>query len=246
MCKSTEGCVGVCVCDGIWGGFSEIISTKRLTGRILTKAQRKSSINFDCYYYYQWVCLEKDTAWVRGFPGWLSGKRIRLQCRRPRFHHWVRKIPWRWAWQPTPVLLPGESHGQRSLVDYSPWGCRESEMTEHAHLELTGGQQSRTLPHSFRWRSNLPTLSVPRGEWWSVLQHLVHSSLLTVFYSRASLPSGCLFGSLRTLSHCTVSYEALCVTEWWGPCAFIAAPVPLSEPGVYMCPACIWCRNKRM
>ena len=40
------------------------------------------------------------------------------------------KIPWRGAWQPTPVSLPGESHGQRSLMGYSPWGCKESDMTE--------------------------------------------------------------------------------------------------------------------
>ena len=39
-------------------------------------------------------------------------------------HPWVRKIPWRRDWQPTPVFLPRESHGQRSLVGYSPWGCR--------------------------------------------------------------------------------------------------------------------------
>ena len=40
------------------------------------------------------------------------------------------KIPWRRAWQPTPVLLPGESHEQRSLVIYSPWGRKEPDMTE--------------------------------------------------------------------------------------------------------------------
>ena len=40
--------------------------------------------------------------------------------KRRGFHPWVRKIPWRRARQPTPVLLPGESHGQRSLVGYSP------------------------------------------------------------------------------------------------------------------------------
>ena len=53
--------------------------------------------------------------------------RIRLQCRshrRPRFHPWVRKIPWRRKWQPTSRFLPGESHGQRSLVDYSPVGSQ--------------------------------------------------------------------------------------------------------------------------
>ena len=43
---------------------------------------------------------------------------------------WVGKIPWRRVWQPTPVFLPGESHGQRSLEGYSPWGCREPAMTE--------------------------------------------------------------------------------------------------------------------
>ena len=38
--------------------------------------------------------------------------------------------PWRGTWQPTPVFLPGESHGQRSLVGYSPLGCKESDVTE--------------------------------------------------------------------------------------------------------------------
>ena len=56
--------------------------------------------------------------------------RICLWCRRPRFDPWVRKMPWRREWQPTQVLLPGELHGQRSLVGYSPWGRKESDMTE--------------------------------------------------------------------------------------------------------------------
>ena len=40
------------------------------------------------------------------------------------FDPWVGKIPWRRKWQPTPVLLPGKSHGQRCLEGYRPWGCR--------------------------------------------------------------------------------------------------------------------------
>ena len=40
-------------------------------------------------------------------------------------------IPWRRKWQPTTVFLPGKSHGQKSLGGYSPWGCKESDMTEH-------------------------------------------------------------------------------------------------------------------
>ena len=44
------------------------------------------------------------------------------EARDSGFDPWVGKIPWRRAWQPTPVFLPGESHGQGSLVGYSPWG----------------------------------------------------------------------------------------------------------------------------
>ena len=46
------------------------------------------------------------------------------------FDPWVGKIPWRRKWQSTPVFLPGESHGQRSLAGYSPWGRKESDTTE--------------------------------------------------------------------------------------------------------------------
>ena len=53
-----------------------------------------------------------------------------LACRRPRFDPWARKIPCRRKWQSTPVFLPGEFHGLRSLAGYSPWGCRELDMTE--------------------------------------------------------------------------------------------------------------------
>ena len=52
------------------------------------------------------------------------------RCKRRRFNPWVGKIPWRRAWQPTPVFLPGESHGRRSLVGYSPWDCKELDTTE--------------------------------------------------------------------------------------------------------------------
>ena len=58
-----------------------------------------------------------------GFPGGTRGKEPACQCRkhkRHRFNSWVGKIPWRRAWQPTPVFLPGEFYGQRSLEGYSP------------------------------------------------------------------------------------------------------------------------------
>ena len=59
-----------------------------------------------------------------GLPWWLSGKESTCQCWRLRFSPWIRKIPWRRKWKPTPVFLPGKSHGQRSLAGYSPWGCK--------------------------------------------------------------------------------------------------------------------------
>ena len=51
-------------------------------------------------------------------------------CGRPGFNPWVGKIPWRRKWQPTPVSLPGKSHGHRSLAGYSSWGHKESDTTE--------------------------------------------------------------------------------------------------------------------
>ena len=68
-----------------------------------------------------------------GFPGGLVIKNLPVNARRHRrcrFYPWVRKIPWRRKWQPTPVFLPGKSHGQRSMAGYSLWCHRESDMTE--------------------------------------------------------------------------------------------------------------------
>ena len=59
-----------------------------------------------------------------------------LQCRGPQFDPWVRKIPWGRKWQPTPVFLPGKSHWQRSLVGYSPRGCKELDTTEQLHFHM--------------------------------------------------------------------------------------------------------------
>ena len=64
-----------------------------------------------------------DILSVQGLPRWLSGKESFCQCRRLKKHGfdpWVRNIPWRRKWQPTPVFLPRKFHGQRSLVGYSP------------------------------------------------------------------------------------------------------------------------------
>ena len=74
------------------------------------------------------------------FPSGSSGKEPTCQCRRykrRRFNPWVRKIPQRREWQPALVFLPGKSHGQRSLVGYSPQGHKESGMTESTQHTCT-------------------------------------------------------------------------------------------------------------
>ena len=73
------------------------------------------------------------------FLGVASGKEPICQCRRhkrPGFEPWVGKIPWRRAWQPTPIFFSGEFHGQRSLLDYSPWSHKESEPLSNYHFPL--------------------------------------------------------------------------------------------------------------
>ena len=85
-------------------------------------------------------------------PRWLSGKEFSCQCRKRRFDPWIGKILWRRKWQPTPVFLPGKSHGQRSLVGYSPWGCKESDTSEQLNTHVrtlekmpSSGKTSRGL-----------------------------------------------------------------------------------------------------
>ena len=72
-----------------------------------------------------------------GFPGDSVVKNPPANAgdtKKRKFDLWVRKTPWSRKWQPTPVFLPGESHGQRSLEEHSPWGRKESDTTEHAHV----------------------------------------------------------------------------------------------------------------
>ena len=69
----------------------------------------------------------------RGFPVVASEEEPVCQYRRQKRHGFdplVWKIPWKRAWQPTPLFLPGESHGQRILAGYSPWDGKESDITE--------------------------------------------------------------------------------------------------------------------
>ena len=77
------------------------------------------------------------------------------------------RFPWRRAWQPTPVFLPGESHGQRSLVGCSPWGPKESDTTEvtwHTQKARSSGRMpAREEKRPF---GTMGSLSGARPSWW--------------------------------------------------------------------------------
>ena len=87
----------------------------------------------------------------KGASLWCSGKESAYQSSRGGFYPWFRKIPWRRRWQPPPVFLPGESHGQRSLVGYSPRGDKESDMTEHSRHTYTQRNIILAIIKSIHW-----------------------------------------------------------------------------------------------
>ena len=93
---------------------------------------------------------------IKILPRWCSGKESASQCRRRRrhgFNPWVRKIPWRRAWQSTPVFLPGKFYGQRRLAGYSPWGHKESRTTERLISQHTN---KRARIQVYLWPSSDP------------------------------------------------------------------------------------------
>ena len=92
------------------------------------------SYPLDLSLHIQWASLVAQTV------------KSPLQCRRPGFDSWVGKIPPRREWQPTPVFLPGESHGQRSLAGYSPRDHKKLDTAETLTLSLSLYIFSRTLP----------------------------------------------------------------------------------------------------
>ena len=98
-----------------------------------------------CKFHMALVCWPRDLQSPDGMlefssfrpelPSLVAQRLKRLPARQEtRFNPWVGKIPWRRKWQPTPVFLPGKSHGQRSLVGYSPRSRKESDTTEQLHF----------------------------------------------------------------------------------------------------------------
>ena len=71
--------------------------------------------------------------------GFLDGSLVKslTAMQKPSFNPWAGEIPWRRKWQPIPVFLPGELHGQRNLAGYNPWGHKESDTTEWFSVSLS-------------------------------------------------------------------------------------------------------------
>ena len=99
---------------------------------------------------------------IWGFPGGSTVKNLPLM---QELEFWVGKIPWRRKWPPTPVFLPGKSHGQRSLVGYSLWGLKKNQTQQlnssnrHVHhlllgISLDGCVVIHTGPSSVKWHSS--------------------------------------------------------------------------------------------
>ena len=140
---------------------------------------------------------------------WLKKKKICLQRRIPGFNSWIGKIPWRRAWQPTPVFLPGKFHGQRSLEGYSPQGCTESDRTE-----ATEQQQQQASVSSVKWLRSVQLFSTP---WtaahqaslsitnsWSLLKLMSIESVMPsnhLILSRPLLLPPSVFPSIRVFSN---------------------------------------------
>ena len=151
-------------------------SRDKKKGGLFVQAGNKPGQNITVIFFNAYI-------WNLELPWLLSGKESTCQCRRHRrlgFHPWARKISWRRKWQPTPVFLSGESHGQRSLAGYSPWGRTESGLTENTpvgmdsrrmvlrrlfaeqHREQTRGQGWEREGRGDEWRA----------AWMHVHQHL--------------------------------------------------------------------------
>ena len=114
----------------IWKNSNPSVYKVNVSPLALSIAISKIILKNVCSVSFQTFLFAYDLV----LPRWLSGKESAFQCRGPKrcmFNPWVRKIPWKRKWQLAPVFLPGKFHGQRSLVDYSPLGHKEWNMTEH-------------------------------------------------------------------------------------------------------------------
>ena len=153
-----------------------------------------------------------------GLPTWLSARESTWQCRRHTrsgFDPWVGKIPWRRAWQPTPVFLPGESHGQRSLAGYSWWGHRELDTIKHAQYYfiyvLVSLVSSQCIVFVFKQL-------IPLNMHFCILVSFFTWYILDVFHAAYSLKASFSGNSLSVqwLECCTSTSRGVGMIPFWG------------------------------
>ena len=114
--------------------------------------------NFFCLDYFPSICVRFAPSLCSDFTQ-LSSSFLRSSYKSviKTCNH---VIPWRRQWHPTPILLPGKSHGQRSLVGCSPWGCKESDMTEGFHFHAL---EKEMATHSSVLAWGIPGTGEPGG-----------------------------------------------------------------------------------
>ena len=177
--------------------------------------------------------MQSDAFTVARLPGWLRGKESacrRRRCRRRRFDPWVRKVTWRRRWHPTPVLLPGESHGQRGLAGYSPWG-RKNQTRLSVHT-CTADSQTRACHLGHTPPSWDLTAGQPRGPCWCVppsslcLNHSLGNLLCSddARTSQSAHSSGLCINLLRVGLPCHVENGRSQTSSFQGRLAFRGKP----------------------
>ena len=137
----------ICICCRFWTK-----DTKRPKNPTATSEETQAKAG-----YVRHMPPAHNTAWGVGkhlcYPSSSEDKESACQCRRLGFSSWVGKIPWRREWLPTPVSLPGEFHGQRSLASYSPWDRKEfgHEWGTNTHTHTHTHTRARACTHASSW-----------------------------------------------------------------------------------------------
>ena len=107
------------------------------------------------------LLIKHQSYWIRASLIAQSVKNL-LAMQETWVRSWIGKIPWRRQWHPTPVLLPGKSHGWRSLVGCSPWGHKESDTTERLHFHFHALEKEMAT-HSSVLACRIPGMGEPGG-----------------------------------------------------------------------------------
>ena len=159
---------------------------------------------------------------------------------------WVRSLGWRRAWPPTPGFLPGESHGQRSLVGYSPWGRKESDTTELLSVPST----ARVSFSLLKWNASLAFLfsewfifMLSPGRFLASRIHQISLSVIRLRINGLALGLWCCLGT--TLEPLCVAFslqwllELALLVVWPTGLVALQRRVESSWPGGQTCLPCI-------